>query len=156
MELHDLKPNKGACKNRRRVGRGTAAGQGKTCGRGMKGQNSRSGGGVPPYHQGGNLPFYRKLPFKRGEGFTVINRVRYAEVNLEQLSGFRANTEITPELLLKSGIVDDPVTPVKILGRGEVSKAYRVKAHRVSKGAQEKIESAGGSVEIIQEQQLVL
>lgn len=152
MELHELKPNKGAHKDRKRVGRGTAAGQGKTCGRGMKGQNSRAGGGVPLYHQGGNLPFYRKLPFKRGEGFTLINRVRYAEVNLEQLSGFRANSAITPEALLKSGIVNDLATPVKILGRGEVSKAYKVKVHSISKSAQEKIESAGGSVEIIQEQ----
>ena len=152
MELHDLKPNKGATKNRRRVGRGTAAGQGKTCGRGMKGQNSRSGGGVPLYHQGGNLPFYRKLPFKRGEGFTLINRVRYAEVNLEQLSGFRANSVITPEALYKSGLVNDLKTPVKILGRGDVAKAYRVQVHSISKSAQEKIENAGGSVEIIQEQ----
>ncbi len=150
MELHDLKPNKGAHKGRKRVGRGTAAGQGKTCGRGMKGQNARSGGGVPLYHQGGNLPFYRKLPFKRGEGFTVINRVRYAEVNLEQLAGFDANTEITPKLLLDAGIIDDLATPVKILGRGEIGIALKIKTHQVSKGAQEKIEDAGGSVEIIE------
>lgn len=151
MELHDLKPNKGAHRDRRRVGRGTAAGQGKTCGRGMKGQNSRAGGGVPLYHQGGNLPFFRKLPFKRGEGFTVINRVRYAEVNLERLSGFRANSVITPERLLESGILKSLEQPVKILGRGDIDKAYRVVVHSISKGAQEKIEKAGGSVEIIQE-----
>jgi len=151
MELHDLKPNEGAHRDRKRVGRGTAAGQGKTCGRGMKGQNSRAGGGVPLYHQGGNLPFYRKLPFKRGEGFTLINRVRYAEVNLEQLSGFRANSVITPEALFKAGIVNDLSTPVKILGRGDVTKALKVKVHGISKGAQEKIEKAGGSIEIIQE-----
>jgi len=151
MKLHDLKPNEGAHKDRNRVGRGTAAGQGKTAGRGMKGQNSRAGGGVPLYHQGGNLPFYRKLPFKRGEGFSIINRIRYAEVNLEQLDGFDADTEITPEVLFESGIIDDLKTPVKILGRGDVSVALKIKTHKISKGAQEKLESAGGSVEIIEE-----
>jgi len=151
MQLHDLKPNEGAHKDRNRVGRGTAAGQGKTCGRGMKGQNARAGGGVPLYHQGGNLPLFRKLPFKRGEGFTIVNRVRYAEVNLEKLNDFNANTEITPELLLDEGIINDLDLPLKILGRGEVSVALTVKTHSISKGAQKKIESAGGTVEIIQE-----
>jgi large subunit ribosomal protein L15 len=151
MQLHDLKPNKGAHKDRNRVGRGIAAGQGKTAGRGMKGQNSRAGGGVPLYHQGGNLPFFRKLPFKRGEGMNVINRVRYAEVNLDQLEQFDADTEITPDLLLETGLIDDLSMPVKILGRGDVNAAFKVKTHAISKGAQEKIESAGGSVEIIQE-----
>lgn len=151
MQLHDLKPNKGAHKDRNRVGRGTAAGQGKTAGRGMKGQNARAGGGVPLYHQGGNLPFFRKLPFKRGEGMKVINRVRYAEVNLDQLEQFDADTEITPDLLLETGLIDDLSMPVKILGRGDVNAAFKVKTHAISKGAQEKIESAGGSVEIIQE-----
>jgi len=151
MELHDLKPNKGAHKDRNRVGRGTAAGQGKTCGRGMKGQKSRSGGGVPLYHQGGNLPFFRKLPFKRGEGFTSINRVTFAEVNLEKLDEFSAGAEITPEVLVEKGVIKDLDLPVKILGRGEVSVAFKIKAHKFSKSAQEKIESAGGSVELIQE-----
>ena len=151
MQLHDLKPNKGAHKDRNRVGRGTAAGQGKTAGRGMKGQNSRAGGGVPLYHQGGNLPFFRKLPFKRGEGMNVINRVRYAEVNLDQLEQFDADTEITPDVLLEMGLIDDLSMPVKILGRGDVSAALKVKTHAISKGAQDKIEGAGGSVEIIQE-----
>jgi large subunit ribosomal protein L15 len=151
MKLHDLKPNKGAHKDRNRVGRGTAAGQGKTAGRGMKGQKSRAGGGVPLYHQGGNLPFFRKLPFKRGEGFSVPNRVNYAEVNLEQLAGFDVDTEITPEVLFEAGIVNDLDAPIKILGRGDVSVALVVKTHKISKSAQEKLESAGGSVEIIQE-----
>jgi len=151
MQLHDLKPNKGAHKDRNRVGRGTAAGQGKTAGRGMKGQNARAGGGVPLYHQGGNLPFFRKLPFKRGEGMNVINRVRYAEVNLDQLVEFKADAEITPDVLLEEGLIDDLSMPVKILGRGEVSVALTVKTHAISKGAQEKIEATGGSVEIIQE-----
>jgi large subunit ribosomal protein L15 len=151
MELHDLKPNKGAHRDRNRVGRGTAAGQGKTCGRGMKGQNSRAGGGVPLYHQGGNLPFYRKLPFKRGEGFSVRNRVEYAEVNLEKLDAFSANAEITPEVLAENRIINGMDLPVKILGRGDISVALKVKTHKISKSAQEKIESAGGSVELIQE-----
>jgi len=151
MQLHDLKPNEGAHKDRNRVGRGTAAGQGKTAGRGMKGQNARAGGGVPLYHQGGNLPFFRKLPFKRGQGMTVINRVRYAEVNLDQLEEFEADAEVTPEILLESGLIDDLSLPVKILGRGDVAVALKVRTHAVSKGAREKIESTGGSVEIIQE-----
>ena len=150
MELHDLKPNKGARKDRKRKGRGTASGYGKTSGRGMKGQNARSGGGVPLYHQGGNLPFYRKLPFKRGEGFTVLNRVRYAEVNLEKLNDFPADTEITPEVLLEAGVINNMKKPVKILGRGEISVPLTVKVHKISATAQEKIESAGGNVAIIQ------
>ncbi len=150
MKLHELKPNKGAHKDRNRKGRGTAAGQGKTCGRGMKGQNARSGGGVPLYHQGGNLPFFRKLPFKRGEGFSIINRVEYEVINLEQLDEFEAESEITPDLLLEAGLINDLELPIKILGRGDVSVALKVKTHSISKGAQEKIESAGGSVELIQ------
>lgn len=151
MKLNDLKPNEGAHKDRNRVGRGTAAGQGKTCGRGMKGQKSRAGGGVPLYHQGGNLPFYRKLPFKRGEGFSVVDRVEFEEVNLEKLAGFKANSEITPEVLLENGLINGLDLPVKVLGRGDVSVALKVKTHKISKSAQEKIESAGGSVELIQE-----
>ena len=151
MQLHDLKPNEGAHKDRNRVGRGTAAGQGKTCGRGMKGQNSRAGGGVPLYHQGGNLPFFRKLPFKRGQGMNVVNRVRYAEVNLDQLEQFTADTEITPDVLLETGAINDLSLPVKILGRGDIAVALKVKTHAISRSAQEKIEGAGGSVEIIQE-----
>ena len=150
MELHELKPNEGARKNRKRKGRGTGSGYGKTAGRGMKGQNARSGGGVPLYHQGGNLPFFRKLPFKRGEGFTVLNRVRYEEVNLEKLSQFSADTAITPEVLFEAGIINDLKAPVKILGRGDVSVALTVKTHKISASAQEKIESAGGSVVIIE------
>jgi large subunit ribosomal protein L15 len=117
----------------------------------MKGQNSRAGGGVALYHQGGNLPFYRKLPFKRGEGFTVLNRVDYEEVNLEDLADFSADTEITPEVLADAGLINGPDMPVKILGRGDVSVALKVKTHKISKSAQEKIEGAGGSVELIQE-----
>jgi large subunit ribosomal protein L15 len=150
MELHDLKPNEGAKKDRKRKGRGTASGYGKTSGRGMKGQNSRSGGGVRLYHQGGNLPFFRKLPFMRGEGFHVVNRVRYEEVNLEKLSDFPAKAEITPEVLLEAGIIKNLKKPVKILGRGDVTVPLTVKTHKISASAQEKIEGAGGSVDLIQ------
>lgn len=148
MKLHELKPNKGATKNRKRVGRGIAAGQGKTAGRGMKGQGARAGGGAGLYHQGGNLPFFRRLPFKRG--FTPPNRVVYNEVNLDQLDGFPANSEITPETLAKARLLRKPDYPVVILGRGEVSVPFKVHAHRVSKGARAKLEAAGGSVEIIE------
>jgi len=150
MELHDLKPNVGARKSRKRVGRGTASGYGKTSGRGIKGQKSRTSGGVRLYHQGGNLPYYRKLPFMRGVGFNPINRVRYEEVNLEKLSEFPAKTEITPELLLEAGIIKKLSKPVKILGRGDVNVALTVKAHKVSASAKEKIEGAGGSVVLLQ------
>jgi large subunit ribosomal protein L15 len=99
------KPNEGRKENSaKRVGRGTGSGSGKTAGRGTKGQNARSGGGVRPYHMGGNLPFYRKLPFLRGEGFTPRNRVRYAEVNLDSLQVFKAGDEITPESLKAAGL----------------------------------------------------
>jgi len=147
MKLHDLRPNKGATKKRKRVGRGIAAGQGKTAGRGTKGQGARSGGGTRLYHQGGNLPFYRRLPFKRG--FTPINRVEYYEVNLERLAEFPANSVVTPETLVEKGIVKDLSNPVVILGRGEISVPLTVKAHRFSKSARAKIEAAGGSVEIL-------
>ena len=150
MKLHDLKPNEGSKKNRRRVGRGPAAGQGKTAGRGMKGQKSRSGWGGALYRQGGNLPFYRKLPFMRGEGFSPINRVEYNEINVEELGKFKAGTEITPELLKENNMLHKNSNPVVILGRGEIEKALVVKAHRFTKGAKEKIESAGGTAELIQ------
>ena len=150
MKLHDLEPNEGAKKDRKRVGRGIAAGQGKTAGRGMKGQGARAGGGTPLYHQGGNLPFFRRLPFMRGKGFTPINRIEYYEVNLDQLSKFRAKSVVSPETLVEYRIIRDNRKPVVILGRGDVDKAFTVKVQRVSKGAQTKIEAAGGSVEIIE------
>lgn len=149
MKLHDLKPNEGAKKDRKRVGRGISAGQGKTAGRGTKGQGARSGGGSRPYHQGGNLPLYRRLPFMRGKGFTPFNRVEYNEVNLDQLASFEDKSEVTPESLEEARLLRDPRDPVVILGRGEVNVALKVRVHRVSKSAQAKIEAAGGSVEII-------
>jgi large subunit ribosomal protein L15 len=149
MQLHDLKPNEGAKKTRKRVGRGTGSGAGKTAGRGTKGQNARSGGGVRLYHQGGNLPFFRKLPFLRGEGFTPRNRVRYAEVNLDALQGFKAGDEITPESLKAAGLLKGKNLPVKILGRGDINVALKFKAHKVTEGARQKIEKAGGTIETL-------
>jgi large subunit ribosomal protein L15 len=152
MKLHDLKPNKGAKKQRKRVGRGIAAGQGKTAGRGMKGQGARAGGGTRLYHQGGNLPFFRRLPFIRGKGFTPINRVEYDEVNLGQLKDFKAGSQVNPETLKEARLVKDLTNPVVLLGEGDVGVALEVKVHRISKGARAKIEAAGGSVEIISKQ----
>lgn len=150
MKLDDLKPNDGAKKNKKRVGCGIAAGQGKTCGRGTKGQKSRQGWGGKLYHQGGNLPFYRRLPFKRGEGFTPPNRVEYNEFNLDDLTRcFEANEDVTPEAMIEKNMLGKPKNPVVILGSGEVVVPLKVKAHRVSKSAKEKIEAAGGSVELI-------
>jgi large subunit ribosomal protein L15 len=150
MKLHDLVPNPGSKKNRKRVGRGISAGQGKTAGRGTKGQGSRSGEGGKMYRQGGNLPFYRRLPFMRGQGFTPRNQVTYNEVNLDQLSAsFEAEAEVTPETLEKAHLIRDPRNPVVILGRGEMNVGLKVRAHRVSAGARAKIEKAGGSVELI-------
>jgi large subunit ribosomal protein L15 len=150
MKLHDLKPQEGSKKNRKRVGRGISAGQGKTAGRGTKGQGARAGGGTRLYHQGGNLPFYRRLPFVRGKGFTPLNTVIYNEVNLDQLAGFSAGSEVTPESLAEARLLRDQRNPVALLGRGEVSIALKVRVHRITKGAQAKIEAAGGSIEIIE------
>ena len=149
MKLHDLAPNEGATKNKKRVGRGISAGGGKTAGRGQKGYGARSGSGGKLYRQGGNLPFFRRLPFMRGEGFTPPNRVEYNEVNLEQLEGFKANAEVTPDVLAAANMLSKKRNPVVILGRGEVSVPLKVKVHRITKGARAKIEAAGGSVEII-------
>ena len=150
MKLHDLVPNAGSKKNRKRVGRGISAGQGKTAGRGTKGQGARAGSGGHLYRQGGNLPFYRRLPFMRGQGFTPRNQVVYNEINLDQLiETFNASEEVTPETLEKAHLLRDSRNPIVILGRGEMNVALKVRAHRVSAGAKEKIEKAGGSVELI-------
>jgi large subunit ribosomal protein L15 len=150
MKLHDLVPNPGSKKNKKRVGRGISAGQGKTAGRGTKGQGARSGEGGNLYRQGGNLPFYRRLPFMRGQGFTPRNQVEYNEVNLDQLTeSFQADAEVNPETLQSARLLRDPRNPVVILGRGEMKVALKVRAHRVSAGARAKIEEAGGSVELI-------
>jgi large subunit ribosomal protein L15 len=147
MKLHDLKPRTGATKRRKRVGRGISAGQGKTAGRGTKGQGARAGPSQGLYHQGGNLPLFRRLPFKRG--FTNIRRVTWTEINLDRLEGFQPDSEITPERLKESGLVRNLSNPVVLLGQGEISKPLKVRLHRVTSGARAKIEAAGGTVEII-------
>lgn len=149
MKLHDLQPNPGAKKTPKRKGQGAAAGQGKTAGRGTKGEGARRGQGGHLYRQGGNLPFYRRLPFIRGEGFTPPNRVEYNEVNLAQLADLPADTEVTPEFLAQSGLLHKNQNPVVILGGGDISVALKVRVQRVTKSAKAKIEAAGGSVEII-------
>jgi large subunit ribosomal protein L15 len=150
MKLHDLTPNPGSKKNRKRVGRGISSGQGKTAGRGTKGAGARSGEEGHLYRQGGNLPFFRRLPFMRGEGFTPPYQITYNEVNLDQLASFKAGSEVTPEALAGVRLLRDSRNPVAILGRGEISVALKVRAHRVSAGAKSKIEAAGGSVELIE------
>ncbi len=149
MKLKDLKPNPGSKKNRKRVGHGISAGQGKTCGRGTKGQSSRTGEGGRLYRQGGNLPFFRRLPFVRGKGFTPPYETEYNEINLDQLSGLKVK-EISPETLIDARLLRDPRNPVALLGRGEVKAALKVRVHRVTASAKSKIEAAGGSVELIQ------
>ncbi len=148
MKLHDLAPNPGAKKKKKRVGRGISAGQGKTAGRGTKGEGARRGKGGKLARQGGQLPFYRSLPFKRG--FTNIRRQEYAVVNVDRLGDFEANTDITPEMLAAAGLLKGKGDlPVVLLGRGEISHAVTIKVHRASESAVAKVEAAGGKVEII-------
>ncbi len=143
MKLHELSSPQGAKSKKKRVGRGISAGGGKTAGRGVKGQNSRSGGGVPPYFEGGQLPLIRRLPFIRG--FTNLFRVEYAVVNVERLGRFPPGTEVTPETLVEAGIIKSTARPVKILGQGQLDRPLVVKAHSFSTAAREKIIAAGGS-----------
>ncbi len=148
MKLHDLRPDPGSKKKRKRVGRGIAAGQGKTAGRGTKGQKARAGGAKPPYFEGGQLPLVRRLPQK--PGFTNIFRIEYQEVNVDHLAGrFEANAHVTPETLAASRLIRNIDEPYVILGRGEIDKPLRVSAHRFSKSARAKIEAAGGEVEVL-------
>lgn len=146
MKLHELSPAPGSRKERKRVGRGPSSGTGKTSGRGHKGQNSRSGGGVRPGFEGGQNPLYRRLP-KRG--FVNPTRKEYAVVNIEELNSFAAGTEVTPEVLVESGIVNNTKSGIKILGNGEVTVKLTVKANKFSQSAVEKIEAAGGKTEVI-------
>ena len=149
MKLHELQPNFGAKRSKKRVGRGPGAGQGKTAGKGTKGQAVRQGAGGKLYRQGGNLPFFRRLPFMRGEGFTPPSRVEYNEVNVEMLERFDAGSVVNAEVLGAAGLLSKKSNPIVILGNGELTKALTVKAQRVTKGAKAKIEAAGGSVEIL-------
>ncbi|MCC6601890.1 MAG: 50S ribosomal protein L15 [Anaerolineae bacterium] len=148
MKLHDLRPNEGSKKQRKRVGRGISAGQGKTAGRGTKGQGARSGGGKGIYFEGGQLPLARRLPYKRG--FTNINKVYYKPVNLKSLAEFEFDgVEITPEVMSAVGLIKKPTDPVVVLGDGDLTVALNVKAHRFSATAKEKIEAAGGTIEVL-------
>jgi large subunit ribosomal protein L15 len=146
MKINEIRPAEGHRKTEKRKGRGLGSGLGKTAGRGAKGQNSRSGGGVRPGFEGGQLPLYRRLP-KRG--FTNRFAVHYAEVNVEQLDVFDNGTVVTPELLKEKGIIHNERDGVKILGQGELKKKLSVKAAKFSKSAQEKITAAKGSIEVI-------
>lgn len=146
MKLEELKSPPGANKRVKRVGRGTGSGHGKTSTRGHKGQKARSGGGVRPGFEGGQMPLQRRLP-KRG--FTNIFRKEYAIVNVEDLNIFMDNTEVTPELLQESGLINKYKDGIKILGDGELEKKLVVKAHKVSRQAEEKITARGGKVEVI-------
>jgi large subunit ribosomal protein L15 len=150
MKLHELKPQVGAKKEGIRVGRGTAARRGKTGGRGTKGQGARSGKPVRQYNQGGNLPFYRRLPFKRGEGFTPLHRIEFNEINLDQLAQFTDGAEISPSTLAEAQLLRNPSNPVVILGRGELKAALKINVHRITASARAKVEAAGGSVEILE------
>ena len=150
MKLHDLRPVQGATKRKKRVGRGISAGQGKTAGRGTKGQNARSGGGVRPYFEGGQLPLVRKLPFLRGEKFFNPYKMTFEPVNLDELmERFDASDEVTPEALSMVGLIKHPTDLVAVLGRGEIDKPLKVRVHRISKSAQAKIEAAGGTVDLL-------
>jgi len=146
MKLHELSPAPGSKKERKRVGRGIGSGNGKTAGRGHKGQNARSGGGVRLGFEGGQNPLYRRLP-KRG--FNNRFRIEYAIVNVEDLNKFSAGTEVTPELLRKSGLVKQMKDGIKVLGNGDLTVALTVKANKFSQSAIEKIQAAGGKTEVI-------
>ncbi|CAM3898444.1 50S ribosomal protein L15 [Alkalicoccus chagannorensis] len=146
MQLHELKPAAGSRKARNRVGRGIGSGNGKTAGRGTKGQNARSGGGVRPGFEGGQMPIFRRLP-KRG--FQNPNRAEYAVVNLETLNRFEDGTEVTPALLVESGVVKKERDGIKILGNGTLERKLTVKAAKFSASAKSAIEAAGGTAEVV-------
>ena len=146
MKLHELKYNEGARQNRKRVGRGAGSGNGGTAGKGHKGQNARSGGGVAIGFEGGQTPLYKRIP-KRG--FTNFTRKVYGIVNVESLNKFDDGTVVTKELLLASGLVKKELDGIKVLGEGTLSKKLTVCAHKFSVSAKEAIEKAGGKVEEI-------
>ncbi|MFD0590843.1 50S ribosomal protein L15 [Paenibacillus sp. GCM10027627] len=146
MKLHELAPAPGSTQAPKRKGRGIGSGNGKTAGKGHKGQNARSGGGVRPGFEGGQNPLYRRVP-KRG--FNNPFRTEYAIVNIEELNSFAAGTEVTPAVLLEQGIVKNPLAGIKILGNGELNVALTVKAKKFSQSAVEKIQAAGGKTEVI-------
>lgn len=147
MKLHELRPNDKAFKERKRVGRGPGSGLGKTSGKGHKGQNARSGGGVRPGFEGGQLPLFRRLP-KRGFSNAKF-KTEYAVINLSDLNKFEDGAIVTPEILKEMGILKNQLDGVKVLGNGKLEKKLTVKAHRFSKTAQEAIEKMGGKAEVM-------
>lgn len=149
LAINTLSPPKGANRKNKRVGRGIGSGHGKTATRGYKGQLSRSGASVRPGFEGGQMPLHRRLP-KRG--FTNVFRKEYAIVNLKALSKFRSGSKVDPEVLKEKGLVKNLRDGLKILGDGELKHALTVRAHRFSKKAVQKIQSAGGTIELIQTQ----
>jgi large subunit ribosomal protein L15 len=146
MKLEDLAPVPGAKKSRRRVGRGSGSGLGKTAGKGHKGQKARSGGGTPPWFEGGQMPLQRRIP-KRG--FTNIFKKSYSIINLRDLEQFAAGSEIGPEQLIQAGLVKKIRDGIKLLAQGELNNALSVRVHEASAAARSKIEAAGGRVELI-------
>ena len=146
MRLDELQPAEGSKFAPKRVGRGIGSGTGKTSGKGHKGQNARSGGGVRPGFEGGQMPLYRRLP-KRG--FTNIFAKQYVAINVEELNKFEDGAEVTAETLMEKGIISKALDGVKILGRGEVTKKVTVKEAKYSASAKEKIEKAGGKAEVM-------
>jgi len=147
MKLHELRPSEGAFKTSKRLGRGTGSGHGKTSGKGHKGQNARSGGGVRPGFEGGQLPLFRRLP-KRGFSNAMF-KVEYATINVSDLEKFEDGAVVTPELLKEMGILKKQLAGVKVLGNGNLTKKLTVKASKFSKSAVEKIEAIGGKAEVI-------
>jgi large subunit ribosomal protein L15 len=146
LSINTLKPAGGANRAKKRVGRGMGSGHGKTSTRGHNGQLSRAGAGIRPGFEGGQMPLHRRLP-KRG--FNNIFRKEYLTINLEQLSGFEADAKVDPQVLKDRGVIKNLRSEIKILGGGELKHAIHVRAHKFSKSAAEKIEKAGGSIEVI-------
>ena len=147
MKLHELHPAEGSVKNRKRIGRGPGSGTGKTSGKGHKGQNARSGGGVRPGFEGGQIPLFRRLP-KRGFS-NALFKTEYAVINLSDLNRFNDGDVVTQELLREMGIIKKQLSGVKVLGNGTLEKKVTVKAHKFSESAKTKIENSGGKVEVI-------
>ena len=146
MRIGELAPPPGAKKNRKRVGRGSGSGQGMTSGRGTKGQKSRSGGGTPPWFEGGQMPLQRRVP-KRG--FTNIFKKEYSLVKLEDLASFEAGSQVGPEDLIRAGLIKKIQDGIKLLANGEIDRALTVQVHKASAAAIQKMEAAGGKVELI-------